>query len=86
MRQSNLTTIILCDGQIPCQKSGRKAYARKSEHETCSIISKPQAKQRETLPRKGATDEVELTCMGLHFPITEAYERVEFANEGAEKQ
>lgn len=29
----------------------------------------------------GPTDEIELTCMGLHFPVAEAYERIVFTNE-----
>lgn len=29
----------------------------------------------------GAKDELELTCIGLHFPVAEAYERIEFSRE-----
>lgn len=34
----------------------------------------------------GPTDEVNLTCMGLHFPVAEAYERIAFADEDKEEE
>jgi hypothetical protein len=29
----------------------------------------------------GPTDEIELTCMGLHFPVAEAYEKIVFTDK-----